>query len=148
MGLWMAQSGRADGSGAWKMGFNNIGQGLLLASEIIDNSDRTEGAVSAAKKILLLTKGLRSGCTEVKRLGEKAKQQGTIVDLVLFSGMYESNPTQFEVLQETVSFPFKAHFHVPGALSKLNDWSFRTETAQDLIPKICPNAVSPRLTFE
>jgi len=145
MGLWDTEGG---GAGGWKMGFNNIGQGLLLASEIIDTSDRTEGQVSAAKKIVLLTKGLRSGCTEVKRLGEKAKQDGTIVDVVLFSGTYESNPTQFEVLQESVSFPWESHFHPVGALSKLNDWSYRTETAQDLIPKICPNAVSPKEVFD
>lgn len=145
MGLWSASSGRQQ-EGAlgyfWKLGFNNIGQGLKLAGEIIDDSDRTEGDVYANKKILVLTKGLRSGCTVVKSVAETYKNKGVTIDLVLFSGTYASNPAQFEVLEESVSFPSKAHFHPVGPLSKLNDWSFRTQSAQALIPHICPEAVS------
>jgi len=147
MGLWSASSGRS-GAGAWKLGFNNIGQAMKLAGLIIDDSDRTEGDVVARKKILVLTKGLRSGCTVVKSVAEQYKNKGVAIDLVLFSGTYASNPSQFEVLEEAVSFPSKAHFHVVGALSKLNDWSFRTESAQSLIPHVCPEAISVKHTFD
>lgn len=136
-------------SSDFKMGFNNIGQAVLLGSEILDGSDRSENAeVNSSKKILLLTKGMRSGCTEVKRLAEKTKRKGTIVDLVLFSPTYASNPTQFEVLQESVSFPWQAHFHPMGAMSKLNDWTYRMKSTVDLIPKICPDAVSRKDIFQ
>jgi hypothetical protein len=147
MGLWTAHSGKSDGF-SWKLGFNNIGQAMKLAGMIIDDSDRTEGDVVARKKILFLTKGLRSGCTVVKSVAEQYKNKGVVIDLVLFSGTYAANPSQFEVLEEVVSFPSKAHFHVVGALSKLNDWSFRTESAQGLIPHICPEAVSIHHSFD
>lgn len=150
MGLWSASSGKqsAGGWGPWKLGFNNIGQAMKLAGTILDDSDRTEGDVVARKKILVLTKGLRAGCTVVKSVAEQYKNKGVVVDLVLFSGTYASNPSQFEVLEESVSYPSKAHFHVVGALSKLNDWSFRTQSAQGLIPHICPEAISVKHTFK
>jgi hypothetical protein len=148
MKLWTASSGKQGQGEGWKLGFNNIGQAMKMAGLIIDDSDRTEGDVVARKKILVLTKGLRAGCTVIKSVAEQYKNKGVVVDLVLFSGTYASNPSQFEVLEESVSFPTKAHFHVVGALSKLNDWSFRTESAQGLVPHVCPEAISVKHTFE
>merc|ERR1719382_2166974 len=126
------------------MGFNNIGQAMKEAGLMLDDSDCTEGDVYASKKVLFLTKGLRSGCTVIKSVAEEYKNKGVAVDLVLFSGTYWDNKVQYEVLEEAVSFPYKAHLHVVGALSRLNDWSFRTQSAQGLIPHVCPEAISIR----
>jgi len=141
LGLWK-------GKQSWHMGFNNVGQAMKEAGLILDDSDRTEGDVVASKKVLFLTKGLRAGCTVFKSVAEQYKNKGMKIDLVLFSGTYESNPSQFEVLEEAVSYPSHAHFHVVGPLSKLNDWSFRAQTAQSLIPNVCPAAVSVSTTFK
>lgn len=136
IGLWTGKS-------KYHLGFNNIGQAFKLAQSILDDSDRTEGSVIADKKLLVLTKGKRAGCTVVKGVAEGMKEKDIAIDLILFSQTYHINPAEYEVLEEAVSFPHKAHMHVFGAMSKLNDWGYRYQMAQRIIPKVCPDAISP-----
>jgi len=136
IGLWT-------GSSTYHLGFNNIGSAMKVSGEILDRADRVEGEITASKKIMVLSKGKRAGCTIVKSVAESLKEKGVMIDLVLFSSTYESNPSEYEILQETVSFPYHAHLNVVAGLAKLNDYGFRQSTAQELIPKICPDAFSP-----
>ena len=66
LGLWTGRT-------KYHLGFNNIGQGLKLASEVLDESTRVEGDITASKKIVILTKGKRAGCTVVKSIAESLK---------------------------------------------------------------------------
>jgi len=141
IGLWT-------GSSQYHLGFNNIGSAMKVSGEILDRADRVEGEITATKKILVLTKGKRAGCTIVKSIAEPLKEKGVMVDMILFSSTYESNPSEYEVLQETVSFPYKAHLHVVAGLAKLNDYGFRQSTAQSIIPSICPDAFSPSVIYK
>jgi hypothetical protein len=138
--LWQ---GKAD----YHLGFNNIGSAMKLAGEILDKSPRTGGDIEASKKVLLITKGKRAGCTVVKSVAEELKESGVLVDLILFSGSYDSNPSEYEALQETVSFPFHAHVHTVGGLHKIVDYSFRQSAAQSFVPHVCPDAFSPKQVY-
>merc|ERR1719330_122179 len=62
------------------MGFNNIGQAFATAAKVLDMSDRTEGDVIADKKLLVLTKGKRAGCTVVKTVAEGLKEKDVAID--------------------------------------------------------------------
>jgi len=131
------------GKNGWVFGFNNIGQALKQADLILDNSDRsTDNAVIADKKVLILTKGKRAGCTVVRQVSEAMKKKGIVIDLILFSPTYDSNPDEFGALEDSVTFPHHAHLHSMGAFVQLVDWGFRMSQAQFLVPKICPDAVS------
>jgi hypothetical protein len=121
---------------------------MKVSGEILDRADRVEGEITASKKILVLTKGKRASCTIVKSIAEPLKEKGIMVDMILFSSTYESNPSEYEILQETVSFPFHAHLHAVAGLAKLNDYGFRQSTAQDIIPSICPDAFSPQIIYK
>ena len=71
------------------------------------------------------------------------------IDLVLFSTSYShDNPGEYEILADSVSFPHYAHLYVVEGLAKLNDHNFRQNTAQSLIPKICPKAFSPTFVYK
>lgn len=141
IGLWT-------GTSKYHLGFNNIGSAMKISAEILDKADRVEGEITASKKVLVLTKGKRAGCTIVKSVAESMKEKGVMIDMILFSSTYDSNPSEYEVLQETVSFPFKAHLHSVAGLAKLNDYAFRQTTAQTLIPSICPDSFSPSIAYK
>jgi len=130
------------------LGFNNMGSAMKVSGEILDKADRVEGEITATKKILVLTKGKRAGCTIVKSVAESLKEKGVMIDMILFSSTYAANPSEYEVLQEVVSFPYKAHLHVVAGLAKLNDYGFRQSTAQEIIPSICPDAISPGKVYK
>lgn len=138
IGLW-------SGTSNYHLGFNNIGSAMKVSAEILDKADRVEGEITASKKVLVLTKGKRAGCTVVKSVAEGMKTKGVIIDMILFSATYAANPAEYEILQEAVSFPFKAHLHSVAGLAKLNDYGFRQSTAQQFIPSICPDAYSPKV---
>jgi len=120
---------------------------MKLAGEILDRSPRTGGDVEASKKIVVITKGKRAGCTVVKSVAAELKEAGVMIDLILFSPTYESNPSEYEALQETVSYPYHAHIHTVGGLHKIVDYSFRQQTAQSFLPHVCPDAFSPRMVY-
>jgi hypothetical protein len=137
------------GANKWTYGFNNIGQALKAADLILDDSSRSaDSSVNADKKVLVLTKGKRAGCTVVKQVAEEMKKKGIVLDLVLFSPTYDSNPDEYSALQESVSFPHKAHMHNLGAFVNLVDWGFRMTQSQFLVPKICPEGVSKSHTIQ
>lgn len=57
--------------------------------------------------------------------------------LVVEKGTIIASPSSSQV-----TYPYRFHIHNPGVLSKLNDATFRTSTAANLIPHICPGAFS------
>jgi len=136
------------GKSNYHLGFNNIGSAMKIAGDILDSSPRTGGDIEASKKIVILTKGKRAGCTVVKSVAEGLKEKGVLIDLILFSPTYETNPKEYEALQETVSYPYHAHIMTVGGLHKIVDYSFRDATAQSFIPQVCPDAFSPRLVYK
>lgn len=137
------------GKNGWVYGFNNIGQALKQADLILDDSARAgDAAVIADKKVLVLTKGKRAGCTVVKQVADGMHKKGITIDVILFSPTYESNPDEYSALQDSVTFPYRAHLHNMGAFVQLVDWSFRMMQSQFLVAKICPNAISKSHTLQ
>jgi len=137
------------GKNGWTYGFNNIGQALKQADMILDDSQRSsDSGVIADKKVLVLTKGKRAGCTVVKQVAEGMRKKGITIDVILFSPSYDSNPDEYSALQESVTFPYKAHLHNMGPFHQLVDWGFRMMQSQFLVAKMCPNAISKSHTLQ
>jgi len=127
------------------LGYNNLGQALDKAQQILDKSDRAaEGASQATQKILVLTKGKRVECTIAKEVASKIKSKKILIDVVLMSAEYESNPGPYQILKEIVSYPAHAHFHVIHGLHTLVSWASTSEAVSRIIPMTCPDAVSPK----
>lgn len=138
------------GKSNYRLGFTNIGSAVKQAGTILDRSWRTEGNSDqvAKQKILILTKGKRAECTPLKTVADGLKKKGITLDIVLFSSTYKNSPdAAAKTLQDSVTYPYRFHLHNPGALSKLNDFTWRSNAAGKLIPKICPGAFSMQQFF-
>lgn len=143
--VWSSTHRGADGKITRSLGYNNMGQALQKAADILDASTRaTDGDVKAVQKILVLTKGKNTQCTIAKEVASKLRMKGIVIDIVLFSADYAENEGPYKILRDDIAnYPPEAHFHVVPGLHTLVSWQSTTEAVSRILPAVCPDAVSP-----
>eukprot|EP00392_Amoebophrya_sp_AT5.2_P010271 g10331.t1 len=130
---------------SYHLGFGNMAQGLIVAERLLGDARTTEGgsAVTAEKKIVVVTRGRRVECGSAKQRAKMLHGKGIVVDVVMFGPAYD--PNNFEYLNAVATFPPEGHVFYKGGLELLSMVDKMREIATSLIPKVCPNALSPSL---
>jgi len=97
--------------------------------------------MEAAKKVVVVTRGRRIECGSAKQRAKMLKQAGITVDVVLFAPSYIAS--NYEYLNAVATFPPEGHLFYKGGLELLSVVDGMRKIASSLIPKVCPDAVSP-----
>jgi len=134
------------GNPSYKLGFNNMGQLIKQAGDLITGLGRTNPDdvyhPVATGKIVMITRGERVRCTVAQSVALGVKKGGVHVQAVLFSTKAHGD-SSFAALRGTVSYPPSINLLYGGAPTVLLDWGNRGAIAQSFLPTLCPGAVSP-----
>ncbi|CAD7924400.1 unnamed protein product [Amoebophrya sp. A120] len=127
----------------YHLGFSNMAQGLIVAEKLLGDARTTDGgsAITAEKKIVVVTRGRRVECGSAKQRAKMLHNKGIVVDVIMFGPNYSKE--NFEYLNAVATFPTEGHLFYKGGLELLSQVDTMREIATSLIPKVCPDAISP-----